>query len=113
MCDLARDAPDPLERQQADPDHDPSQRNEPEDHAAAHERLDLDQPLKRLLDVTQRNRDQKRPTVLDSVNAAARYVTLDPAREFTVKRCMSCELNLRDRESGAEAPVETPRFPHT
>ncbi len=69
--DLARDSPDPLQRPQADTDHDPAQCNEPEDHAAAHERLDLDQPLERLVDVVKRNRDHERPAVLERERGGA------------------------------------------
>ena len=59
MRDLAGHAPDPLQRPQAHPNHDPPKRDQRQDHAGPHQRFDDSQTLKSLIDLPERNGDDE------------------------------------------------------
>jgi hypothetical protein len=65
MRDLARDAPHPLEGPQAQPDHDPPEGDQGQDHPRANQRLDEDKPPERLIYLAQRHGDHEGPATGD------------------------------------------------
>ncbi len=68
--DLARHPADPLQRPQADTDHEPPEHDQRQDHSARHQRFDHDQPMQSVLCLSQRHRNHDRVATDPESNSA-------------------------------------------